>query len=112
MSVSLLTFRHCAGADVRCHAASGRVVRVVASVDLDLVAGEVAQTGNDSGLLGMHSDHSLSAFKGLLVLTLRDVCAPGGAGGGGEERVRSVGDAHHRTSLSCASIQGREGLKC
>lgn len=42
------TLRHGAGADVRCHAAAGRVRGVVAGVDLDLVAGEVSQVGDDS----------------------------------------------------------------
>lgn len=67
-------------------------------MDLNLVAGEVAQVGDDSGLLGVDGDHSLCAFKGFLVLG--DACAVGRAGGGGEEGVCSVGNAHHRASLS------------
>lgn len=69
-------------------------------MDLNLVAGEVAQVGDDSGLLGVDGDHALGAFKGFLVLVLGDARALGRAGGGGEEGVRSVGDAHHRASLS------------
>lgn len=44
-------------------------------------------------------------FKGFLVLG--DACAVGRAGGGGEEGVCSVCDAHHRASLSRASRQGK-----
>lgn len=72
---------------------------MVAGVNLDLVAGEVAQIGDDSGLLRGHSDHCLGAFKGLLIL-VRDVCAHRRARGGCEESVRPVGDAHHGASLS------------
>lgn len=90
----LFTFGHRAGADVRRHAAAARVGRVVAGVDLDLVAGEVAQVGDDGGLLGEHGDHSLAALKSLLVLVLGAVRALGQAGRGGGERVCSVGDAH------------------
>lgn len=110
-SNSLLTFRHRAGADIRCHAAAARVGRVVAGVDLNLVAGEVAQAGDDSGLLGVDGYHRLCAFKGFFVLILGDACAPGWAGGGGEEGVGSVGDSHHGASLSRASRQGKAGLK-
>lgn len=103
----LLTFRHCAGADIRCHAAAGGVGRVVTGMDLDLVAGEVAQVGDDGGFLGMDSDHSLCAFKGLPVLIHWDVCALRRAWGSGEKGVRSVGDAHHSASLPRASRQGK-----
>lgn len=99
----LLTFRHCAGADIRRHAAAGGVGRVVTGMDLDLVAGEVAQVGDDGGFLGVDSDHSLCAFKGLPVLVHWDVCALRRAWGSGEEVVRSVGDAHHSASLPRAS---------
>lgn len=37
-------------------------------MDLDLVAGEVAQAGDNGGLLGMDGDHGLGAFKGFLIL--------------------------------------------
>lgn len=110
--LGLFTFRHCAGADVRCHAAAGRVSRVVARMDLNLVAGEVPQVGDDSGLFGVDRYHCLGAFEGFLVLFVRDVGALGRAGGGGVERVRSVGDAHHGTSLSWASRRGRTCSKC
>ncbi|TNN58057.1 hypothetical protein EYF80_031729 [Liparis tanakae] len=92
----LLTFRHCAGADIRGHAAAERVGRVVAGVDLDLVAGEVAQGGDDRGLLGMDVDHDLCALKVLLVLG--DLCAVGRAGGGGEEGPQ------HRVPWPCSSV--------
>lgn len=72
-------------------------------MDLDLVAGEVAQVGDDGGLLGVDGDHGLCAFEGLLVLILGDACAVGRARSCGEERVRSVGDAHHGAALSRAS---------
>lgn len=70
-----ITFRHGAGADIRCHAAAGGVGGMVAGVDLDLVAGEVAQVGDNGGLLGVDCDHSFCAFKGLLVLVPGDACA-------------------------------------
>lgn len=105
----LLTFRHCAGADICGHAAADRVGRVVAGVDLDLVAGEVAQGGDDSGPLGMDVDHNLCAFKVFLVLW--DFCAVGRAGGGGEEGLGPVGNAHHRAPLSRASNKGNANSK-
>lgn len=80
-------------------------------MDLNLVAGEVAQVGDDSGLLGVDRDYSLCAFKGLLILVLWDACAVRWARGGGEEGVRSVSNAHHRASLSRASRQGEARLK-
>lgn len=81
-------------------------------MDLNLVAGEMAQVGDDSGLFGVDSDHTLGAFKCFLVLILWDVCAHRWAWGGGVEGVRSVGDAHHRASLSRASKQDKAILKC
>lgn len=80
---------------------------MVAGMDLDLVAGEVAQVGDDGGFLGVDSDHSLCAFKGLPVLVHWDVCALRRARGSGEEGVRSVGDEHHRASLPRASRKGK-----
>lgn len=85
---------------------------MVAGLDLDLVAGEVAQVGNDSGLLGVDGDHGLGAFQGFLVPVVGDARAPGWAGGGGEEGKRSVGDTHHGAPLSQASRRGKESLKC
>lgn len=84
---------------------------MVACVDLNLVAGEVAQVGDDSGLLGVDCDHNLCAFKGLLIVILWDACAMRWARGGGEEGVCLVGDTHHRASLSRASRQGEARLK-
>lgn len=110
-TIGVFTFRHCAGADICCHAAAGGVGGVVAGVDLNLVASEVAQVGDDSGLFGVDRDHSLCAFKGLLILVLRDACAMRWARGGGEEGVCLVGDTHHRASLSRASRQGEARLK-
>lgn len=100
------TLGHGAGADVRRHAAAGLLRGVVAGVDFDLVAGEVAQAGDDRGLLVRDKDHRLGALKVLLVLVVRDARAPDEAGGGGEEGVRSVGDAHHGAPLPGAP--GRE----
>lgn len=102
-SAGALTFRHGAGADVRCHAAAAGFGQVVAGVDLDLVAGEVAQVGNDGGLLGVDRDHGLCALKGFLILVVRDTGAVRWAGGSGEEGVCSVGDTHHRAPLSRTS---------
>lgn len=102
-----LTFRHGAGADEGRHAA-GRGDGLVAGVDLDLVAGEVSQVGDDGGLLGVDSDHGLRAFEGFLVL-IGEAGAPGGAGGGGEEGERCVGDPHHRAPLPGASAGAGDG---
>lgn len=101
------TLGHGAGADVRCHAAAGLVRRVVAGVDFDLVAGEVAQAGDDRGLLVRDENHCLGTFKVLLILVIRDTCAPGQGGGGGEEGVRSVGDAHQGAPLPGAPGRGK-----
>lgn len=52
-----MTFRtlwHSSSTDVGGHAAAVQVPRVVACHDLDLVAGEVVQVGDDSRLLGGH----------------------------------------------------------
>lgn len=106
-----LTFRHGAGADICCHAAAGRLAGVVAGVDLDLVAGKVAQVGDDRGLLGQHRHHRLGALEGLLALVVWNTSAVRRAGGGGEEGKRSVGDAHHGAPLSGTSGQGQEDLK-
>lgn len=84
---------------------------MITSMDLNLIAGEVAQVGNDGGLLGVDSDHSLRAFKGLLILVLWDACAVRWARCGREEGVCSVRNAHHRASLSRASRQREAGLK-
>lgn len=72
-------------------------------MDLDLVAGEVSQVGDDGGLFGVDRDHGLGAFEGFLVLAVGDVGALRRAGGGGVEQVRSVSDAHHAAALSRAS---------
>lgn len=80
---------------------------MVAGVDLDLVAGEVAQVRDERGLLGQHRHHRLCAFEGLLAVVVRDT----GAGGGGEEGLRSVGDAQHGAPLSGTSGQGQQDLK-
>lgn len=101
------TFRHGAGADVRRHAAAAGFGQVVAGVDLDLVAGEVTQVGDDGGLLGVDRDHGLCALEGFLILVVRDTCAVRWAGSSGEEGVCSVGDTHHRAPLSRTSWQGR-----
>lgn len=71
-------------------------------MDLDLVAGEVAQVGDDCGLLGVDEDH-LFAFYVFPVVTIRDARAPEQTGGCGKEGVCSVGDAHHRAPLPGAS---------
>lgn len=99
----LLTLRHRAGADVRRHAAAERVLLVVAGVHLNLVAGEVAQVGDDGGLLGvgLDVDRDPCDFKGVLVL--RHACAVRRAWGGGEEGECPVGNAHRRAALSRAS---------
>lgn len=106
---SICTFGQGAGADISCHAAAGRVSRVIAGVDLDLVAGEVAQVGDDRWLLGEDSDHRLSALKGFLALLVWDVCALWWTGGRGLDKQCSVGDPHHSTSLSSVSVE-RAGL--
>lgn len=64
-------------------------------MDFNLVAGEVAQPGDDSGLLGLNHDNCLCAFKRLLILIVRDACAMRWAWCSGEEGVCSVGYAHH-----------------
>lgn len=51
---TFLTLRHGSSADVSGHAAALEVPGVVARHDLDLVAGEVVQVGNDGRLLGGH----------------------------------------------------------
>lgn len=52
--MTFLTLWHRPSADVRSHAAALEVVWVVARHDLDLVAGEVVQVGDDGRLLGGH----------------------------------------------------------
>lgn len=52
--MTFLTLWHRPSADVRGHAAALEVVEVVARHDLDLVAGEVVQVGDDDRLLGGH----------------------------------------------------------
>lgn len=54
METTLLTLWHRSSADVRRHAAALEVAGVVARHDLDLVAGEVVQVGDDGRLLGEH----------------------------------------------------------
>ena len=76
---------------------------MVAGVDLDLVAGEVAQVGDDGILLSVDSDNSLGAFKGFLILAVRDPRTPGRAGGRREEVLCPVGNSHHRAPLSRVS---------
>lgn len=93
-----LTLRHGAGADVGCHAAAGCVGGVVAGVDFDLVAGEVAQVGDDRGLLGWYGDHRLGALEGFLIFGDDGARQPAGSSGG--ERARLVGHAHRRASFS------------
>lgn len=99
-SIGLLTFRQRAGTDIGRHAAAAGVGGVVAGVDLDLVAGEVAQLGDDRGLLGVNHDHRLFAFEGLL--TFWAVRAVRGAQCGGERSVCLVGHAHDGAPLSRA----------
>lgn len=67
-------------------------------MDLDLVAGEVAQLGDDRGLLGVDRDHCLFVFEGLIAFW--DIRAVRGARCGGEERVCLVGHAHDGAPLS------------
>lgn len=57
-----LTFRQRAGIDVCRHAAAALVCEVVAGLDLDLVAGEVEQVGDDRGLFGAGFEHHLRAL--------------------------------------------------
>lgn len=80
-------------------------------MDLDLVAGEVAEVRDERGLLGQHRHHRLCAFEGLLAVVVRDTGAVRRAGGGGEEGLRSVGDAQHGAPLSGTSGQGQQDLK-
>lgn len=83
-------------------------------MDLDLVAGEVAQVGDDGGLFGMDRDHRLAVLKILLlVLPLPGATrALGEAGGGGQEGVRPVGDAHDGAPLPAGSTGGGEVRSC
>lgn len=97
-SIGLLTFRQRAGADVGRHAAAAGVGGVVAGVDLDLVAGEVAQLGDDRGLLGVNHDHRLFVFEGLI--TFWDIRAVRGTQCSGEGSVCLVGYAHDGAPLS------------
>lgn len=57
-----LTFGQRAGIDVCRHAAAARVFGVVAGLDLDLVAGEVEQVGDDGRLFGAGFEHHLWAL--------------------------------------------------
>lgn len=77
-------------------------------MNFDLVACEVAQVGDDGGLLGVDGDDRLCAFQRFPVLG--GACAVGRAGGGGEEGEGSVGDANRRPPMSGASKQGKS--KC
>lgn len=77
-------------------------------MDLDLVAGEVAQIGDDGGLLGEHRHHRLGALEGLLILVVRGARAVWRAGGCGEEGLCSVGEAHHGAPLSGSSGHGKQ----
>ncbi len=54
-----LTFRQGAGVDVCWHAAAVRICGMVTGMDLDLVAGEVDQFGNDHELFGVGFEHHL-----------------------------------------------------
>lgn len=86
---------HRPGADVGRHAAALQVRRMVAGHDLDLVAGEVVQIGDDRRLFGKHPQLHL---RSLVLVVLR--CGGGGAEGkvgdrGKEERsLGGVGDSH------------------
>lgn len=77
------TFRHGPGADVGCHAAPFLGGILVASLQLDAVAGEVAQAGDDQRLLVHH------LLEGPVLLRTR-----GHAGRGGIGEIHSGG--HHR----------------
>lgn len=72
---------------------------MVAGVDLDLIAREVSQVGNDGGFLCVDDDHGLGVFL-TLILIVGDGRGPWWAGGGGEEGQRPVGDAHYSAPLS------------
>lgn len=96
-SFCILTFRQRAGADVRRHAAAAGVSGVIAGVDLDLVAGEVAEAGDDSGFLGVNHDHRLFALKGLI--TFGVIRAVWGAERSGEEGPRLVGHVRNGAPL-------------
>lgn len=76
---------------------------MVAGVDLDLVAGEVAEAGDDRGFLGVNHDHRLFALKGLI--TFGVVRAVWGAQCSGEEGPRLVGHAGNGASLPYAPKQ-------
>lgn len=81
---------------------------MVAGVDLDLVASEVAQVGDDCGLLGEYRHHRLGALEGLLVLVVGHACAVWRAGGCGEEGLWLIGDAYHGAPQSGSSGQGEQ----
>lgn len=49
-----LTFWHCSSTDISRHAAAFEVTWMVAGHDLNLIAGEVVQVGDDCGFLGQH----------------------------------------------------------
>lgn len=70
---------------------------MVAGVDLDLVAGEVAQVGDDGGLLGVHRHLDLGALEAVQVLVVGHLRAPQRAGRRGEEGLRTV--ERHRAPL-------------
>lgn len=90
-SICILTFGQSAGADVRRHAAAAGLSGVVAGVDLDLVAGEVAEARDNRGFLGVNHDHRLFALKGLITFWV--IRALWGAERSGEQGPRLVGHA-------------------
>lgn len=68
------TFRHGPGADIGCHAASFLGGVLVASLQLDAVAGEVAQARDDQRLFVHH------LLKGPVLLRVRGHAGRGGIG--------------------------------
>lgn len=96
-SICILTFGQRAGADVRRHAAAAGLSGVVAGVDLDLVAGEVAEARDNRGFLGVNHDHRLFALKGLITFWV--IRALWGAERSGEQGPRLVGHARNGAPL-------------
>lgn len=105
-----LTFGHGAGIDERGQAAALGVCGVVAGVDLDLVAREVLQAGDDGRLLGRDGAHQalawLHVFGGLKGVHRGHQCG----GGRGEEGQGAVGHAHGATA-SGRPVRRREKKK-